>query len=187
MRDTPPAFDTTSLETFDLVAFFSKPVRAEGLFEDRFGTVRRRFIVAMTGQMVGATFELHEDFIYDDGERQERVWRLITGRGGSFTATADDIIGVSRGVTRGNTISMTYRHKVMAEGRSMVLSFDDRFIKMTAQTAFSRARVSKWGIGVGEVLIFYRQVAEAVLDAEIDHRAAWTPHMPDRLVAMRGS
>lgn len=159
---------------FELTEFFAGSVQASGLFEDRFGSVRRRFCVAMDGQFADGVFVLTEDFIYDDGECQQRVWRVVPGQAGAFTATAADIVGTAHGVAASHTITMVYRHEVMIEGRGVVLSFHDRIHRVDEVTAFSRAVVTKWGFKVGEVTICFRKVAARafVADGEAGEREA---------------
>lgn len=156
-------------DVFDLIVFFNGPIEAHGLFEDRFGVVRRRFKVAMEGRREDAVLILTEHFIYDDGERQERVWRMTPGPAGAFTATAPDIIGIVRGTATADTATMTYKHEVRMEGRGVVLSFADRLHRLDGDTAISRAVVTKWGIRVGEVSIFFCRLATPADDSIFDH------------------
>ena len=58
----------------DLADFFADDSVAYGIFEDRFGNLRRQFRVNMTGMVEGDTLTLVEDFLYDDGERADRTW-----------------------------------------------------------------------------------------------------------------
>ena len=58
----------------DLAEFFRGDSIAYGIFEDRFGNLRRQFRVNMTGTVEGDILTLAEDFLYDDGERAERTW-----------------------------------------------------------------------------------------------------------------
>ncbi|HCV89458.1 MAG TPA: DUF3833 domain-containing protein, partial [Alphaproteobacteria bacterium] len=58
----------------DLAEFFAGDSVAYGIFEDRFGNLRRQFRVNMTGTVEGDTLTLVEDFLYDDGERADRTW-----------------------------------------------------------------------------------------------------------------
>lgn len=149
---------------FALTAFFAGHVRATGIFEDRFGTVRRRFIADMVGRFEGCAFVMTEDFVFDDGEKQHRVWRITPRDDGSFAATANDIVGVATGVTIGSTIKMRYRHEVMIDGRAVVLSFDDQIHRLDRDNAIGRARVNKWGVKVGELSIFFQRVAAQSLE-----------------------
>jgi len=50
-----------------LEEFFQGETIAWGIFEDRFGNLRRQFRVNITGTVDGDTLTLDEDFLYDDG------------------------------------------------------------------------------------------------------------------------
>jgi hypothetical protein len=159
---------------FDLAAFFAGPSTAFGIFEDRFGTVRRRFTVDMHGAFDrDGAFLLHEQFAYDDGERVERTWRIVPGKKGAFTATAPDVIGVVEGTATLDTVSMDYLHELRIEGRPVVMRFADRIHKLDDGSAFSRTRVSKWGIRIGEVSIFFQRgtAPRGDMAAAADHAA----------------
>lgn len=150
MSDTPREFDITE--------FFSGKVLARGAFHDRSGVARRRFEVEMNGAFEAHAFMLNEDFVYDDGERQQRIWRIVPGKQGSFHATAADIIGAAVGTSIGNTIVMRYRHAIKIGGLPVVLTFSDRLTRLTGQAAVSRAFVTKLGFKIGEVVIDYARV-----------------------------
>ena len=157
---------------FALTDFFMGTVQASGLFEDRFGQIRRRFSVAMSGAWEGEAFLLRENFVYDDGETQHRVWRVVPRDAGGFLATADDIVGVVSGSSTADAILMRYRMRLNVEGRKLVLSFTDRIYRMDHEMAFSRAVVTKWGVKVGEVSITYRRMPGEVAKSEAATRAA---------------
>ena len=53
---------------FVLEAYFAGETRAWGIFEDRFGNLRRQFVVDITGTWNGQELVLDERFAYSDGE-----------------------------------------------------------------------------------------------------------------------
>ena len=67
--------------------YFEGRTLASGVFEGRSGRLKRRFTVELTGRAEGNTLVLEEQFLFDDGERQERTWTLTRGDGQSFTGT----------------------------------------------------------------------------------------------------
>ena len=96
-RDDPKLSD----RELNLEEFFSGRSVAHGQFQDRFGTVRRRFVVEIDGDWDGETLTLTEDFVYEDGATERRVWRLR--KTGPVTAdqtwegTAAGVQGVATG------------------------------------------------------------------------------------------
>ncbi|MEY3038798.1 MAG: hypothetical protein RL143_1365, partial [Pseudomonadota bacterium] len=65
--------------------FFDGKVYAWGLFEDRFGQLRRQFIVEIDGNWDGETLTLDEHFLYADGEKDQRVWAIKKERPGNYS------------------------------------------------------------------------------------------------------
>jgi hypothetical protein len=60
----------------DLRTYFNGVVDAWGIFTDRSGAVVKRFKVQMNCQWQGDEGVLDEDFVYSDGTKQKRIWRL---------------------------------------------------------------------------------------------------------------
>jgi len=56
--------------------YFAGETRAWGIFEDRFGRLRRQFTVDITGTWDGRELILDERFEYSDGELDRRVWTI---------------------------------------------------------------------------------------------------------------
>lgn len=140
---------------FDLTRFFDGHTRAWGLFEDRFGRVRRRFSVDMHGRWDAGNFVLEEAFVYDTGEQEHRQW-CITPRGGDgFTAKSADCIGEASGRSTRDGVHMRYRFRLKTEVREIDVTFDDRIYPVDATVAINRATVRKWGIRLGEVSLFF--------------------------------
>lgn len=143
----------------DLRRWFDGPVQAHGLFSDRSGEVRRRFTVAMQCRWQGEDGELDEHFVYDDGERQRRVWRLRHEGGGAYTGRADDVVGVARGQTAGNAFRWGYTLRLPVDGRTWEVDFDDWMFLVDEQVMLNRATMSKFGLRLGEVQLAFRRGA----------------------------
>ena len=82
---------------FDLLTYFEGKTLASGIFESRSGDVKRRFTVEMMGRADGSTLVLEEQFDFDDGERQQRIWTLTRGNSQSFTGTSVDSVSEAQG------------------------------------------------------------------------------------------
>ena len=93
----------------DLFAYFDGRSRAWGIFEDRFGNLRREFTVDIVGRREGETgFVMEEDFVYSDGETEKRIWRLERKSTGVYEGHADGVIGVAQGRSAGNAFQFRY-------------------------------------------------------------------------------
>jgi len=60
----------------DIFHYFQGNTEAWGMVQDRSGKQIRRFHVEIAGDVIGDTLTLNEHFVYDDGEKQQRVWHI---------------------------------------------------------------------------------------------------------------
>lgn len=100
----------------DIFHYFQGRTEAWGMVQDRSGKQLRRFHVAIDGDVVGDTLTLHERFVYDDGEKQQRVWRIRRTGDNRYQGTAGDIEGVASGQAAGNAFHWRYSMNVEASG-----------------------------------------------------------------------
>jgi hypothetical protein len=142
---------------FDLTEYFTGETQAWGVFEDRFGRVRRRFKVHIHGAWAGDAFVMSEDFLYDDGTTESRVWTLQRAGQGIYTARTLDCIGAARVVCEPSAVVMRYRFNLKLKTRTLAVDFDDRLYRMDERSAINRAVVSKWGFRLGSVTLFFRK------------------------------
>jgi hypothetical protein len=156
-EDTDPA---ESRERFELTTFLDGRTSAWGIFEDRFGRLRRRFDVEMNGRWEGGTFVLDETFLYDTGAREERTWRVVPTGGGRFTATCADCVGSAAGECDSHSIRMRYKFRLKLDWREVDVDFDDRIYRMGPMVAINRATMSKWGVKLGELSLFFERAAD---------------------------
>jgi hypothetical protein len=145
-----------------LEAFFEGETVAYGIFEDRYGNLKRQFRVNITGVVNGNTLILDEHFLYDDGETDHRVW-TITNLGMPdaglirYEGAAADVIGVASGQISGNALNWTYDIDLAVGDSSLRVKFDDWIYQQDKNVAINRAYVSKFGIHIGSVtLVFLR-------------------------------
>jgi len=145
----------------DLSQFFSGTIHAYGIFTDRSGEVKKRFTVliqsnweVVQGKKVGT---LDESFEYSDGTTQKRIWRLTETAPGQFTGTADDVVGVAKGESAGNALHWAYTLALPVDGTTYHVQFDDWMYLVTPKVMLNKAKMSKFGIELGEVtLSFYK-------------------------------
>ena len=142
---------------FSLTNFLEGKTHAWGIFEDRFEKVKLRFCVEMSGSWSGDIFILLEHFCYDDGREEKREWRVKPGENDQFTATCDDCIGEAVGRVVENEIQMRYRFRLKLKKRLLDVDFYDRIIKLDEHRAVNRAAMSKFGIKLGELSLFFEK------------------------------
>jgi len=142
----------------DLKQYFNGELIAHGLFTDRSGRVQRRFVVTMKGTWQGNQGVLEEDFVYSDGTKERRVWRLTQLPDGHYTGLADDVVGVAEGRAAGNALNWRYTLRLPVDGKTYEVQFDDWMYLMDERVMLNKAVMSKFGFRLGEVtLAFYKK------------------------------
>ena len=145
--------NTTPL--FSLEEFFVGELEAWGIFEDRFGNLRRQFRVEINGYIKDEELILEEEFYYSDGERDKRVWTIVNKKNGVYEGRADDIIGKAIGQSEGNAFNWTYKFDLNVGGAYYRVKFDDWLFMLDEKVVINKAKVSKFGLTLGTVTLFF--------------------------------
>lgn len=140
--------------------YFRGKTRAWGLFEDRFGNLRRQFVVDIDGTWDGATLTLDEHFVYADGETDRRVWRITKLDDHTYEGRADDVVGVATGEAYGNALNWRYDLDLKVGERTWRVHFDDWMFLQPNGILMNRARVSKFGLTIGTVILAFQNGQE---------------------------
>jgi hypothetical protein len=156
-----PSLDDPSMGGPDLVLeeYFSGSLRAEGQFQDRFGTVRRRFTVTIDGTWDGEELRLVEDFVYEDGTTEQRIWTLRKTGPTTWAGTAPGVTGEATGEVRGDVFNWRYTIDLpIGEGETLRATFDDWMWRLDEDRLLNRAYMSRFGVRLGEVIIFFERL-----------------------------
>ena len=116
---------TNSKPQFILEDYFDGKVEAWGLFHDRFGNLKRQFKVSIIGTRQGDQIILDENFLYDDGEKDQRIWTIDILGQNKYRGKADDVVGVAKGVSNGNALNWTYELLLKVKDKTVQVTFDD--------------------------------------------------------------
>jgi len=144
--------------TLDLAHYFNGKLVAHGVFQDRSGQVVRRFVVHMEGQWQGDQGTLDEHFVYADGQRERRLWRLTRHPNGHYSGSADDVVGPATGRAVGNAFTWQYTLRLPVDGRVYEVQFDDWMYLVDERVMLNRAKMSKFGIYLGEVTLSFTKL-----------------------------
>jgi hypothetical protein len=140
--------------------YFAGQTTAWGIVQNRSGTLQRQFRVDITGTWDGQSLVLDERFVYSDGARETRVWTLRKTGPDTWAGTAGDVIGVANGRIDGNQLAWVYDINLNMDGRPLRVTFDDRMWLQPDGVLINRAKIKKFGITWGEVLIAFSKDAD---------------------------
>jgi Protein of unknown function (DUF3833) len=152
------AKDTPKL---DLRDYFNGQIKAWGIFTDRSGQVVKRFVVDMRcswrRNVADNTDEgvLDERFMYADGAQQQRIWRLTRHADGRYNGRADDVVGEATGQEAGNAFYWAYTLALPVGGSVYHVQFEDWMYLIDDQVMLNKARMSKWGVHLGDVSLSF--------------------------------
>jgi hypothetical protein len=133
--------------------FFDGRLTAHGVVKNRSGLVIRHFnadIVAFWKDGIGT---LEEDFVFDDGEQQRRVWTLTPDGPGRYLGTAGDVVGEGQVTVAGNSMFLDYVLRIPYGDGTLDLRIDDRMYLVNPNTLINESAMKKFGFGVGQILL----------------------------------
>ncbi|MAI76727.1 MAG: hypothetical protein CMM90_06075 [Rickettsiales bacterium] len=142
---------------FVLEDYFDGKTKAWGMFHDRFGNLKRSFKVDITGTIDNDTLTLDEKFIYNDGEKESRIWSIKILGNNKYSGTADDVIGEATGISSGNALNWKYKLNLKVKESTVAVDFDDWMFLQDDNILMNRAEVKKWGIVLGVVSITFKK------------------------------
>jgi len=148
-KETTPAFVPEE--------YFIGTTQVWGIFQDRFGTVRRQFVADVVGSFDNETLILDESFRFADGTTDKRIWRIVHLGEGRYEGRANDVIGVAIGEAVGQSFHLSYNVDLEVGDGSWRVHFDDWLLLQPDGTVINRATVTKFGIKVGELSAFFRK------------------------------
>ena len=153
-----PADYAQETPKLELRNYLNGPLLAHGIFTDRSGQVKRRFTVKLKGSWQGDTGVLEEDFEYSDGAKERRVWTIKELGGGRYSGTAGDVVGVATGEAAGNALRWSYTLKLPVDGKIYEVDFDDWMYLIDDKVMLNKARMSKFGIELGQVTLSFQKL-----------------------------
>ena len=144
-----------STPKFILEEYFDGKTEAWGMFHDRFGNLKRSFKVDITGVLEDDILTLDEKFVYNDGEKESRIWSIKILGDNRYSGTADDVVGSALGIASGNALNWKYRLNLKVKDSTVKVDFDDWMFLQNENILINRAEVKKWGIVLGVVSITF--------------------------------
>jgi hypothetical protein len=142
---------------FDLKKYFNGVVDGWGIFTDRSGKVVKRFLVTINCTWTGDDGVLDEDFVYGDGTKQKRIWRMKKLADGRYEGRADDVVGVGNGQQSGNAFRWGYTLRLPVDGTTYQVQFDDWMYQMDDHVVINKATMSKLGFTLGELVVNFKK------------------------------
>ncbi len=118
----------------------------------------RGFTAYLDGAYDGQTLTLVEDFVYDDGEKDRKTWRLTRQANGEWSGTREDVVGTARGYQDGPAFRLEYLIDIPSKsGGSRRVGFRDVLVMRADDVVYNKANVGWRGFAVGGVELDIRR------------------------------
>ena len=125
---------------FKLEEYFNGKTEAWGMFHDRFGNLKRSFKVDIEGTLE-SNILLDEKFLYDDGEKDTRIWTIKILGDNKYSGEASDVVGKAEGISSGNALNWKYKLNLKVKDSTVVVDFDDWMFLQDKGILINRAEV----------------------------------------------
>ena len=139
--------------TLDVETFFAGELKAHGVVRNRSDNVIRTFSADISAYREADTLILDEQFAFNDGETDTRVWRLRPANDGNWSATAGDVVGEGSLRNTGNAIYLNYVLRIPYGDGTIDVTVDDRMYLVTPNIIVNQSKMLKFGIEVGSILL----------------------------------
>lgn len=133
--------------------FFEGRLEAHGVVTNFRGKVIRHFNATIDAHWRDGVGTLEEKFIFDDGEEQQRTWKLVPAGDGGYVATAGDVVGEGRLTSAGNAMFLKYKLEIPWNDSTLILGIDDRMYLVNDRVLINESSMRKWGFEVGRILL----------------------------------
>jgi len=150
-------YQSTSPE-FDMKTFFDGKLEAYGMVQDREGKVIRRFRADLIGSWEGNNGLLEEDFFYDDGETQRRVWSLVKHGDNRYSGVASDSVGEATGQSQGFAFNWKYTLAIEVDGETWDIQLNDWIYQLDETRLINQTEMTKWGFKVGQITLVIEKI-----------------------------
>lgn len=137
-----------------LEQFFDGPLVAHGMVQSRSGKVTGRFKAVMTGRWQGNEGVLEEDFYWDDGRHEQRIWYLTKTAANRYEGRAADVVGTAVGTTAGHALNWQYQLNVKTAERELTVTLDDWMYLLDENRMLNRTKMTYFGFHVGDITLY---------------------------------
>lgn len=157
----PPAPANISPTPFVIERDLAGANTARGEFRSITGA-RRGFSAELNGAWDGRVLTLVEDFVFDDGERDRKTWRLERLGNGEWRGTREDVVGTARGYQDGQVFRLEYDVVLASDnGAGRKVRFRDVLALEREGVVINTATVGWFGLRVASVSLSIERAAAA--------------------------
>ncbi len=145
---------------FEPEKFFEGRVRSWGVIESRSGKPKSRVRAELMGRREGNEVEIIQDFTFEDGSKQRRVWKIRRVDEHRYEASSPDVIGPAAGYAFGNAFHWEYTLQLRPGNVfSRVRMEHWMYLLADGRTMINRVVIRKFGIVVAQTTEHFQREA----------------------------
>lgn len=140
--------------------FFAGETQGWGVSQNRWGKLQNQFAISAHGLWDAdrRILQLTETYVFDDGHVDVVNWKIMREAKQRYVGRESTLVGSAKGEQRNNWFRWRYRRNVPGKGgSSSTLGFDDCFWLQEDGVLIARASITKLGIEVASMSVFYRK------------------------------
>ena len=139
--------------TLDVERFFDGELAAYGVARNRSGNVIKTFSANISASNKAGTVILDEQFEFNDGKTENRLWQLRPQDDGSWSASAGDVVGEGNLRSAGNALYLDYVLRIPYGDGTIDVRVDDRMYLVAPNIIVNQSKMLKFGVEVGSILL----------------------------------
>lgn len=140
--------------------YFEGRTQGWGVQQSRFGALKSEFEIDATGTWEDDTqcLRLSEVYMFADGFIDRLNWRISKKSPLVYRGAETLLRGTAAGEQRSNWFRWHYQRRTpRSDGKETLLGFDDCFWLQNDGVLIARASVSKFGVEIATMSVFYRK------------------------------
>jgi hypothetical protein len=146
-----PEFSSPPPKQLVLEQAFIGRTLGEGVLVNSFTGGETTFSVVITGSWDGRVLTLVENFLYGDGTKDRKTWKLTKLREGQYQGEREDVIGTANVHQDNQGVRLDYYVTLDTSFGKIDVRFRDLLYLQNDGTIRNKAVVSKLGLKVGRV------------------------------------
>jgi len=144
---------------FEPDKFFEGPVQSWGVIENRSGSPRSRVRASLNGRRDGDGVVVTQDFTFEDGRKQQRIWKIRRLDEHRYEATSDDA-PTSVGYAYGNAFHWQYTLQLRPGSPLARVQMEHwMYLLGDGDTMINRVVIRKFGVIVGQTTEYFHRGA----------------------------
>ena len=138
----------------DLQTFLQGKIHGTGLIQDWRHRVTKKFEFDADASWKGDVGTLDEHMIYENGEKDHRIWTLKKISANHYQGTSKDVIGIADINIEGNAVNWRYQMDIKVDNSTYRIHLDDWMFLMKNGTLINKNYFKKFGLTVGSLTLF---------------------------------